>query len=182
MQDVFDKAFGKVVGLEGRYSNNPDDSGGETMYGITVAVARANGYSGPISEMPLDTAKSIYRRQYWDQMRLDEIAIISEVVAGEMFDTGVNMGIVWATQFLQKALTELNRRGKDYPDLFVDGVMGPVTVHALQSYFHTRPQGITVLMRALEGQQVTHYIEIAASREKDEDFLYGWLQNRISLS
>ncbi len=36
MDTNFDEAFAKVVGVEGHYSNDPADSGGETMFGVTV--------------------------------------------------------------------------------------------------------------------------------------------------
>jgi lysozyme family protein len=65
----FDDAFIKVIGIEGRYSNNPTDSGGATMYGITEAVARAYGYTGRMQDMPLGIAKEIYRQRYWDKLR-----------------------------------------------------------------------------------------------------------------
>ena len=54
---AFDKAFDHTVGKEGGYSNHPSDRGGETMWGITIAVARDYGYSGNMREMPVETAK-----------------------------------------------------------------------------------------------------------------------------
>ena len=59
-----DSLIDGVIGREGRYSNNPADTGGETMWGITIAVARANGYNGPMKAMPRDVAKSIYMNKY----------------------------------------------------------------------------------------------------------------------
>jgi lysozyme family protein len=44
---LFDREFEKLIDVEGGYTNNPDDSGGETMWGVTIAVARRNGYTGP---------------------------------------------------------------------------------------------------------------------------------------
>ena len=54
----------QVIAAEGGYSNNPSDKGGETMYGITMAVARANGYSGPMKDMPRSVAVAIYSKRY----------------------------------------------------------------------------------------------------------------------
>jgi lysozyme family protein len=39
----FDSAFQKVIMVEGGYSDHPSDTGGKTQFGITEAVARANG-------------------------------------------------------------------------------------------------------------------------------------------
>jgi lysozyme family protein len=110
----FDSAFEKVVAVEGDYSNNATDHGGATKYGITERVARANGYDGQMQELPYSTAKAIYKRQYWDVLRLDDIAKLSFLIACELFDTSVNMGVGTAGTFLQRALNVLNRRGKDY--------------------------------------------------------------------
>lgn len=43
---IFEKAFTHTLGIEGSYSNNPNDTGGETMWGITKALAVHYGYSG----------------------------------------------------------------------------------------------------------------------------------------
>src|SRR5690625_2900639 len=52
MCDKVKQIIDDTIRVEGAYSNNPADKGGETMYGITVSVARANGYSGPMANMP----------------------------------------------------------------------------------------------------------------------------------
>ena len=38
------KIINEIIGVEGGYVNDPSDSGGETNFGITVAVARQFGY------------------------------------------------------------------------------------------------------------------------------------------
>lgn len=40
----FEKAFTHTLGLEGKYSNNPHDTGGETMWGITKALCLSRCY------------------------------------------------------------------------------------------------------------------------------------------
>ena len=56
----FNRAFTELLGNEGGYSNNPNDPGGETNWGITLAVARANGYVGAMKDMDQSFAKRIY--------------------------------------------------------------------------------------------------------------------------
>ena len=180
MSEHFERTVTDVINLEGGYVNDPKDSGGETKFGITAAVARANGYGGPMRDMPVMVAKRIYKAQYWDTLRLDEIAALSPLIAHEMFDTAVNSGVAVAGMFLQRALTALNDRATSYPDLVVDGVVGPMTVHALHSYMETRrAAGEVVLLRALNGQQATRFLEIVERRPKDERFLFGWIANRV---
>jgi len=178
----FDAEFKQIVLIEGGYSDHPSDSGGKTQFGITEAVARANGYTGDMRTMPLDTAKRIYKAQYWDLLQLDTISAISPAIARELFDTGVNMGTGRAAMFLQRALTRLNRKGRDYPDVEVDGQLGPMSVHALRSFLGVRgkPQeSEQVMIELLNGQQGTRYLEITEAADKNEDFLYGWVLQRV---
>ena len=46
--DFVERFLDDLIKREGGYVNNPNDKGGETCWGITVAVARANGYAGPM--------------------------------------------------------------------------------------------------------------------------------------
>lgn len=178
----FDDAWKKTIGHEGGYSNDPNDTGGETMHGITARVARANGYKGDMRALPLVTAREIGRKQYWDTLRLDDVCALSPLIADEMFDTGYNAGIAMSGKFLQRALNALNRQGADFADIEADGVIGNVTISALREYMKRRGgAGETVLLRALNAQQGTYYMEIAANRPQNEAFVFGWFLNRVSL-
>jgi lysozyme family protein len=170
-----------LIEREGGYVSHPADEGGATCFGITEAVARANGYVGDMRYLPREEAATIYRRLYWLRPRYDEVARRAPRVAAELFDTGANMGPAVATTFLQRALTALNRGGQDYPDLKPDGRVGPQTLAALDTYLETRGKrgGETVLLRALEALQGERYLRLAERRPANEAFLYGWLANRI---
>jgi lysozyme family protein len=170
-----------LIEREGGYVANPEDKGGPTCFGITEAVARANGYRGAMRQLPRDEAAAIYRRLYWLRPRFDEVAKRSARIASELFDTGANMGPAVAVTFLQRALTALNRNGRDYPDLVPDGRIGAQTLAALDSFLKLRGQGSgeIVLLRALEALQGERYLRLAERRPANEAFLYGWLANRI---
>src|SRR5437764_12713956 len=170
-----------LIDREGGYVDNPADKGGPTCFGITQAVARANAHAGPMRQLPRSEAAAIYLRLYWERPRLDEIARRSGRLAAELFDTGVNMGPAVAVTFLQRALTALNRNGKDYPDLTPDGKIGTGTLAALDAFLALRGKssGEMVLMRALEALQGERYLRLAERRPANEAFLYGWLANRI---
>lgn len=170
-----------LIEREGGYVANPADKGGPTCFGITEAVARANGYRGAMRQLPRDEAAAIYKRLYWLRPRFDEVAKRSARVAAELFDTGANMGPAVAVTFLQRALTALNRNGSDYPDLVPDGRIGPRTLAALDAFLAVRGSagGETVLLRALEALQGERYLRLAERRPANEAFLYGWLANRI---
>ncbi len=116
MSCAFDQSFEDLMGNEGGYSNNPNDLGGETMWGITARVARAEGYAGSMRMLPRATAKVIAKRRYWDVARCDDL---DPRLAFQVFDTLYNGGqpIKW----LQQAVgTE------------PDGIFGPATLASLQ--------------------------------------------------
>lgn len=161
-----DSLIDSVIDREGGYVDNPADKGGPTCFGITEAVARANGYAGTMRQFPRREATAIYQRLYWLRPRFDEVAKRSARLAAELFDTGVNMGPAVAVTFLQRALTALNRNGQDYPDLTPDGRIGAVTLAALDSLFKVRGSGggETVLLRALEALQGERYLRLAERR------------------
>jgi lysozyme family protein len=181
MTDI-DKLIDGLIDREGGYTNNPNDSGGETNFGITLSVARANGYFGSMADMPRSTAASIYRRLYWEKPSFDLVAATYPRVAAELFDTGVNMGPKVATTFLQRALNALNRNGADYVDIKPDGEIGGSTASALGGFRRVRGlAGEQVLLAALNALQGCRYISLAEAHPKDESFLYGWLANRVAV-
>jgi len=170
----------EVIAREGGYSNHPADRGGPTHFGITQAVARANGYAGDMRQLPRAVAETIYRRLYWERPGFAFVAEIMPKVAAELFDSAVNMGPAAATAFLQRALNALNRNQKDYPDLKVDRSIGAKTLGALRAFMALRgTAGEMVLLKAVETLQGERYLALAESRPANEAFLYGWLANRI---
>jgi lysozyme family protein len=175
-----DELIDGLIEREGGYVNHPADRGGPTCFGITEAVARAHGYRGAMRNLPREEAAAIYKRLYWHRPRFDAVAGRSPRLAAELFDTGVNMGPAVAATFLQRALTALNRNGRDYPDLVPDGRVGETTLAALDAFLAVRGKsGETVLLRALEALQGERYLRLAERRPANEAFLYGWLANRI---
>lgn len=171
-----------LIGKEGGYSNHPSDTGGETMWGVTAAVARASGYRGSMRAMTRDEAKSIYRAKYWSAPGFEAVALQSADVAEELFDTGVNMGPGTAATFLQRLLNGLNRQGRDYPDLTVDGDIGAATLRSLKAFLTRRgAEGERVLLKGLNALQGARYVALAEGRTKNEDFLFGWLSTRVEL-
>jgi len=141
----------ELIQREGGYVNDPIDRGGATKYGITEAVARANGHKGHMKDLPVDVAKDIYKKQYWTLPRFDQVNIINSKVAEELLDTGVNCGVAFAKPLLQRALNLLNNQGKEgWQDLAIDGVYGPATLSALKAFLGKRgKEGETALLRVL---------------------------------
>lgn len=115
----FEQAIVKVLAHEGGFVDHPDDPGGATRYGITEAVARRVGYRGNMRELPLDLAKQIYRREYWDAVRADQLPAEARYI---VFDAAVNSGVSQAARWLQRAVGAV-----------ADGAIGPQTIAAAQA-------------------------------------------------
>lgn len=120
-KESFAAALAAVLVHEGGYSNHPDDPGGPTMKGIIQRVydgyRRARGLNvRPVRQIEERELKEIYRRQYWDAVRADELPPGIDYV---VFDGAVNSGPAQSAKWLQRAL-----------GLPADGQVGAVTLAA----------------------------------------------------
>jgi lysozyme family protein len=180
MPSFLDRAIDALIVVEGGYVNHPNDRGGETNFGITEAVARQNGYTGKMKDLPRGVAKDIYVRRYWTLPGFDKIAEISEPVAAELLDTGVNMGPSWATMFLQRSLNAFSKNGEDYRMITVDGRLGPGTLATFKKFYDARGSlGVAVLLKAMNSLQGARYIELTEQRSQNSAFTFGWFAQRV---
>jgi lysozyme family protein len=177
----FESIIDSILEAEKGYVDHPSDRGGPTNYGITQAVARRNGYDGDMKDLPLSLAREIYRKRYIVEPQFDKVAAIDPTVGHELIDTGVNMGPARASEFFQRALNVFNSRGTAYPDIFVDGRIGPDTLAAFKALLKRRGAvGSSVMFKALNSLQGVRYIEIAENNQSQEDFTVGWFDKRVS--
>lgn len=115
----FEQSFQRLMRFEGGYTDNPADRGGKTNFGVTEAVARSFGYTGPMVDMPQDFARKVYQKAYWDACSCDDLP---DCVRYDVFDAAVNSGTGQAGKWLQRAVGVAD-----------DGVIGPQTIKACQS-------------------------------------------------
>jgi len=170
----------KILQKEGFRSNHSDDLGGDTTYGITEKTARKLGYSGLMADLSKQQARDLYRREYIERVRFDEIHKISATIGHELIDTGVNMGQVIAAKFLQRWLNAYNKKQAYYADLLVDGLIGSATLNALKAFLkHRGNEGEQVLCKSLNCSQGARYLDITEARERNETFVYGWMKHRV---
>ena len=66
---------------------------------------------------PRETAKAIYRKQYWDAVKADQLP---EALRFHVFDAAVNSGVGQAVKWLQRVAGTT-----------ADGVLGPMTLAAV---------------------------------------------------
>lgn len=114
MTTWFDQCFDKLLSHEGGYVSDSRDPGGETKFGIS----KRSYPDVNIATLTLDQAKTIYKRDYWDRARCDELP---PAVAFQVFDTAVNSGIGQSIRFLQRAVGVAD-----------DGNVGPLTISAVK--------------------------------------------------
>lgn len=180
---LFLSAWVKTGNFEKGYVNNPNDAGGETNGGITIAVARAYGYTGPMKDLPRTTQCDIAKKHYWDTLCLDDICAVSEKIADELFDTGFLHGVGVAAMFAQKALNLFNRSNRtppDYPETQEDARLGKLTAHTMATFLKIRgADGEKVMLACLNCQQGSLMMELGRAHANDEDFEFGWFLNRV---
>lgn len=94
MKSNYQDCLNRLLKDEGGYTNNPNDDGGPTNYGITLTDYRKyinkNGTASDVKGMSVSDAKSIYKSKYWDALDCDSL---SSGVDYTVFDYGVNSGI-----------------------------------------------------------------------------------------
>jgi lysozyme family protein len=116
---TFDEAFDALLKHEGGFSDHAADPGGKTRFGVTEAVARREGYRGDMRDYPLDEAKRVYQKLYWNALRLDDLR--SEF-RFDLFDAGVNSGVAQTVRWMQRIV-----------GVTVDGLLGPRTLSAVNN-------------------------------------------------
>lgn len=165
-----------VMNIEGGYVNDPKDPGGETNHGITVAVARQNGYKGSMKDLPVELAQQIYYQDYIVKPGFTPMVEIQPAVAEKLIDAGVNTGTTRPSRWFQSSLNTLSRGGTDYPQINVDGKVGPATIGAYQSLERKRGavKACELTIKLLDAQQATYYTSLNMPT-----YQVGWLDNRI---
>lgn len=127
MSLTFDEAFKRMIGHEGRFTNDRNDRGNWTtgvigkgdLKGTKYGISAMTYPDLDIRNLTLEKAKNIYKRDWWDKINADQIdpAIIFQV-----WDFAVNAGIGTAKRKLQKAV-----------GVAEDGIIGKQTIQAINN-------------------------------------------------
>jgi hypothetical protein len=114
---VFLELVGLVFDVEGGYSNDPEDPGGPTKYGIAwnynVEALKKLGFVNPtdIERLSKDQALDIYWNHYWLPSGAAELVTKSKRLAYLHFDTFVNGG----GSLIMKRLSKNPKDFEGYP-------------------------------------------------------------------
>lgn len=156
-----------ILRWEGGFVNDPDDLGGATNKGITMATfadyRKKRGQTVPT----IDDLKNIsdadwheiFKTLYWDRWKADEIK--SQAVANILVDW------VWASG------VHGIKRPQRILGVTVDGLVGTKTLSYLNAADPKR------LFEAIKADRIKFIDEICKVRPKNEKYRKGWL-NRIN--
>lgn len=174
---------------EGGYVDNQLDLGGPTNFGITIKQYRSwknnhNITKEQFRKISKSDAIEFYYEKFFIGPNYNLIANKSKSIAEKIMDMAVNQGPSTASKALQRALNLFNKSHSSnpyYPDLKIDGVIGPSTLNSLQIFLDRRAEdGEHVIIKILNILQGYRYIEITESRIQNEEFIFGWINNRIN--
>ncbi|MBF0422760.1 MAG: glycoside hydrolase family 108 protein [Magnetococcales bacterium] len=147
---TFETCLEFVLAHEGGYSNDPNDPGGETRFGIS----KRQYPNLDIAHLTRETAADIYRNDYWRRICGDDLP---PALAMVVFDAAVNQGVAKASRMVQESL-----------GVTVDGAIGPDTLAMLA---RKKPADA---VRDFMARRACHYAWLVAKNPSMGSFLMGW--------
>ena len=163
--DRFNKFLDYIFKVEGGYTDDKNDKGGETKYGITKERARECGYKGNMRDLTKATAQKIYEEKYYKARKLDQVK--NDKMALSIFDFSVNAGR-YGIKKAQEAVNKVYEKNV----LSVDGIIGPQTLKYLNEV------NAAEFLSMYHNLQREYYKTLAKKDITQQKFLTGWL-NRV---
>ena len=181
---AFDAAIRFTLRNEGIWSDDPDDPGGATMYGISLRFAKGLGdldgdgkldldldRDGDVDEadmrlVTLNIAVQKYKQVFWDPYPYDRLPL---AVAIKVFDFGVNMGSKQSHKILQQAV-----RAASSHRLVEDGILGKKSLEAIRACDEK------ALLASYRAHAAGFYRTLASKRPRSRKYLNGWLNRAYS--
>jgi lysozyme family protein len=166
MGNRFDVFFDMLVKNEGWYSNDKNDSGKETILGVSSKSfpAQFKTIKGFYDLGDMVNAKNAARKFYYDEFYNPLYENISnEQLAFRLFDFGVNAGKTKSVILVQQAVNDTSQISK----IEVDGIFGNGTLEAINTLYNSD----------LYDNYILRIEDYYKSLNKPQ-FLKGWL-NRL---
>ena len=155
----FIDAIVKTLAKEGgaKFTDVPNDKGGATKFGISQAAYPTLD----IRNLTEQQARDIYKRDYWDRVRGDDIT--SQLIAENIFDTAVNMGVRTTSRLVQNML-EIDP---------ADGVIGSASLGVINQ------QAEKDFMLKFTLIKIGYYASICNKNREQSKFLLGWVNRAL---
>jgi len=152
---------------EGKFSNDPNDSGGATMMGITmrtfIQYRKKKGLPPPtignLKDISPDEWEAILKMFYWDKWQADQIN--NQSIANILVDWLWNSGS-WGIKIPQRIL-----------GLVEDGIVGYNTLYAINT---ANQKG---LFQDIKKAREQFFWDIVKNNPTQQKFIKGWL-NRLA--
>lgn len=175
---VFDGAIRTLFHHEGFWSNDPNDPGGPTKFGWSLRTAKQLGDLDGDGKLDFDidgdgdidihdiralTAQQAverYKRVFWKP----QYDMLPPVIAGKVFNLGVNMGSKQAHILLQRAI-----RANTKDPIEEDGFLGPKTLKLANRAYQP------ALLSAVRSEAAGFYRQLVIQRPKSKKYINGWL-------
>lgn len=152
----------KIIRWEGGFVNDPDDAGGATNKGVTLATFRKfYGAEATVQQLKRITDEQwlhIFEVGYWNIFKADDIN--DQSVANMCVDWLYNSGVA-AIKRVQKIVGVVD-----------DGIVGPKTIGAINAK-EAKP-----LFFQIRAARIAFVETIARNKPSQRKFLQGW-KNRI---
>lgn len=160
-----------ILSWEGGYSNHPNDSGGPTNRGVTLATWKVYGYDkdgdGDIDKDDVkmiteyDAVYVVMKPKFWDRWNADQIE--DQSIANILVDW------IWMSGFSKIKTVQSMLGLKD------DGIVGPKTLRMLNSGDHR------AMFAAIWLRRERFYYNLVEQRPSNKVFLKGWLRRLNSI-
>lgn len=155
-----------IKSWEGGFVNDPDDLGGATNKGITLATFRAvYGKGKTVEDLKRLTDaqwEHIFRTKFWDRWKADSIRDVSVAYLLVQWVWGSG---AYGIRVPQRVL-----------GLDVDGIVGPKTIAAVNA------RNGRQLFDLLKAEKKAYFERICVSRPANRKFLKGWLRRLDSMN
>lgn len=155
--NAWDVAIKFVLEMEGGLTDDPNDPGGLTNFGISKKAYP----NVDIRNLSVEQASDIYRRDYWNACRCDEFPGLWAIA---IFDMAVNQGVGKAIRTMQATL-----------GLTADGVIGPATIKALGS---SEPRKLKVFL----ANRLAAYAKLMAANQNLLVYAVDWSFRVVALA
>lgn len=156
---LFDQAIPGLLAREGgaKFTDVPADKGGATKYGISQTA-----YPNlDIRSLTESQAREIYKRDYWDRVRGDDVK--SQIIAEAIFDAAVNMGVRTTSRMVQHILNIEP----------ADGIIGAVSLGKINKA--VEKDFIPLFSLA----KISYYASICNKDFSQTKFLLGWINRTL---
>ncbi|MEF3075186.1 glycosyl hydrolase 108 family protein [Methylobacter sp. Wu1] len=168
MSKTVDEMISDIIRREGGYSNNKNDHGSYTKFGVTLKTL--NSWRGKecsqedVKALTKQEAAEIYKAEYFYKPKIDKLPQSLQPV---VFDMAVNMGPKQAIKTLQFVLFQNTENS--------DGFIGGVTIKKARDVLELI--GARMLILQIIEARIKYYRGIVKRDPSQAVFLAGW-ENR----